>query len=125
MALEAPPVGDSAAPAHSRWAALKRDAGEERFRAKLKASSVVEWCKTGTLTFDPITAFPPPIAARIGLPEHRMDTRAALLHLARDADDRAFAVGDGGSVEHLTNFGMRRSPSIAPDSNSGLESSTK
>src|SRR5207248_11448722 len=45
-----------------------------------------------TLTFDRITAFPPPIA------EHRMDARTAVFHFARDANNSAFAVGDCGSV---------------------------
>jgi hypothetical protein len=35
------------------------------------------------------------------LPEHRVNAGTAMLHFARNADDRTFAIGDSGSVEQL------------------------
>src|ERR1700719_3845085 len=54
-----------------------------------------------TLTFDPMTAFPPPIAARIGLPSIGWTQAPAMLHFASNTNDRAFAIRDGGSVEQF------------------------
>src|SRR5277367_5940485 len=53
-----------------------------------------------TLTLEPITAFPPPIAARIGFPSIG-NTGTAVLHFARNPDDRAFAIRDYRSVEQF------------------------
>src|SRR5690242_17467813 len=36
--------------------------------------------------------------------EHRMDAGTAMLHFARNADDRTLAIGDRGSVEQLHQF---------------------
>jgi hypothetical protein len=41
-----------------------------------------------TLTFEPMTAWPPPIAPRIGRPSIGMHAGAAMLHLAGDTDER-------------------------------------
>jgi len=58
-----------------------------------------------TFTFEEITALPPPIAARIGLPSIGVDVRAAMLRLAVDANERALAVGHSGPVEELDEIG--------------------
>jgi hypothetical protein len=58
-----------------------------------------------TFTFDEITALPPPIAARIGYAEHRVDAGTAVLHLAVYAYDCAFAVRDSRPVEQLDELG--------------------
>src|ERR1700751_5361603 len=56
--------------------------------------------------------------------ELRVDAGTAMLHFTRDAHDRAFAVGDRGSVEQFYQLWHQSFPNIAPASKSGLRSST-
>src|SRR5215469_17032792 len=77
-----------------------------------------------TLTFDPINAFPPPIAARIGLPSIGW-TQAPPCSISPATPTIApLPYEAAGPSSNFTNSGISRSPSIAPASNKGLRSST-
>ena len=50
-------------------------------------------------------------------PEHRVDTGTAVLHFARNTDDRSLAIRDCGSVEQLHQFWHE----LLPEHRTGLE----
>ena len=58
-----------------------------------------------TFTFDEITALPPPIAHRIGLPSIGCTQAPPCSIFAVNPDDCILAVGDGRTVEQLDEFG--------------------
>src|SRR6516165_12648356 len=57
-----------------------------------------------TFTFDEITALPPPIAARIGLPSNGC-TQAPPCSISPSPPTGALAVGDGRCIEQLDELG--------------------